>query len=284
MTFHLPITMERPWSRYLGQDWRDWWTSEIGKSIDPCNESDSSWFSSMTAVIWLRSFKPFSPFHPLKHGITKTPRAMPRFAQYLYLLIASNVRCSKSPTGCWVDVSNKELSQPGLKHWLEKVMRSSPRWSNKIRRSFSHIWLRSWGGICKNIRIAQIKVFSFFIDWQLDFIHPHFHLCPDPTTVFSYGMEQRLQCTDCKKVRYRMDNADVVNVNVPAREKGKDEDGKSIYQEVQLTDCLDSLLAMEALEYACPSCSKKVHALKYFFFFLFEHTFLDLTKWFHQAN
>ena len=102
--------------------------------------------------------------------------------------------------------------------------------------------------------------------YQLGLIPPTFlNLCPDPTTVFSYGMEQRLQCTDCKKVRYRVDNADVVSVTVPAKEKGKNEDGKSIYQEVQLSDCLDSLLGMEALEYACPSCSKNVQALKYVF-------------------
>jgi ubiquitin carboxyl-terminal hydrolase 5/13 len=101
-------------------------------------------------------------------------------------------------------------------------------------------------------------------------IGPHIHVCIrvlDPTTVFSYGMEQRLQCTDCKKVRYRVDNADVVSVTVPAKEKGKNEDGKSIYQEIQLTDCLDSLLGMEALEYACPSCSKNVQALKYVLLF-----------------
>jgi len=84
----------------------------------------------------------------------------------------------------------------------------------------------------------------------------------DPTTVFSYGMEQRLQCTDCKKVRYRVDNTDVVSVAVPAKEKGKNEDGKPIYQDIQLTDCLDSLLGMEALEYSCPSCSRNVQALK----------------------
>ena len=76
-------------------------------------------------------------------------------------------------------------------------------------------------------------------------------------------MEQRLQCGDCKKVRYKVDNADVVSVTVPIKEKGKNEDGKIIYQEVELTDCLDSLLGTEALDYACPSCSKKVHALKY---------------------
>ena len=91
----------------------------------------------------------------------------------------------------------------------------------------------------------------------------------DPTTVFSYGMEQRLQCTDCKKVRYRVDNSDVVSVTVPAKEKGKNQDGKPVYEEVELTDCLDSLLGMEALEYACPSCSKNVQALKYVFFVFF---------------
>ena len=110
---------------------------------------------------------------------------------------------------------------------------------------------------------------SFAFLYQLGLIPPTFfkNLCPDPTAVFSYGMEQRLQCTDCKKVRYRVDNADVVSVTVPAKEKGKDDDGKSIYQEVQLSDCLDSLLGMEALEYACPSCSKNVQALKCVFFF-----------------
>jgi ubiquitin carboxyl-terminal hydrolase 5/13 len=43
----------------------------------------------------------------------------------------------------------------------------------------------------------------------------------EPTEVFAFGMEQRLQCTDCKRVRYRMDKMDVVSVAVPATEKGK---------------------------------------------------------------
>lgn len=85
----------------------------------------------------------------------------------------------------------------------------------------------------------------------------------DPTQIFTYGMEQRLQCGDCKKVRYRVDNMDVVSVSVPATEKGKDQDGMISYEDVQLTECLDSLLGLEALEYACPSCGKSVHALKY---------------------
>lgn len=84
----------------------------------------------------------------------------------------------------------------------------------------------------------------------------------DATAVFSYGMEQRLQCSDCKKVRYRVDEMDVVSVAVPATEKGKDNDGKILYEDVQLTRCLDALLGVEALEYGCPSCQRKVNALK----------------------
>lgn len=79
-------------------------------------------------------------------------------------------------------------------------------------------------------------------------------------------MEQRLQCGDCKKVRYRVDSMDVVSVAVPALEKGKNEDGKTLYEEVKLWTCLDGLLGIEGLEYGCPSCGKSVNALKWVIF------------------
>lgn len=75
-------------------------------------------------------------------------------------------------------------------------------------------------------------------------------------------MEQKLQCGTCKKVRYRVDTMDVVSVAVPAVEKGKDVEGKVLYEEVQLRQCLDSLLGNEALDYACPSCQQSVFAVK----------------------
>lgn len=84
----------------------------------------------------------------------------------------------------------------------------------------------------------------------------------DPTQVFSFGMEQRLECDDCKKVRYRVDGMDVVSVAVPAVEKSKDGEGRVTYQDVMLGDCLHILLGDEALEYTCPSCAKKVYARK----------------------
>ncbi|PBK81751.1 ubiquitinyl hydrolase [Armillaria gallica] len=107
---------------------------------------------------------------------------------------------------------------------------------------------------------------------------------PDATSVFAYGMEQRLQCNDCKKVRYRVDNMDVVSVSVPAVEKGKDADGKTLYEEVQLWQCLESLLGVDALEYACPSCQKSVHALRQSKFASFPDVLVVHAKKFQLVN
>jgi ubiquitin carboxyl-terminal hydrolase 5/13 len=85
----------------------------------------------------------------------------------------------------------------------------------------------------------------------------------DPTDVFRFGMEQRLQCGECQRVRYRVDATDVASVPVPKREKGVDAEGKVQYEEVQLKECLDGLIGIEALEYTCPSCQKQVIAKKY---------------------
>ena len=98
--------------------------------------------------------------------------------------------------------------------------------------------------------------------------YSHSHLSPDPalapepTEIFASAMEQRLQCGECKGVRYRTDGMDVVSVPVPAKEKGKDAEGKVEWEKVKLEECLDGLTGAEALEYACPNCRKKVIAIK----------------------
>ncbi|KAK7457162.1 ubiquitin C-terminal hydrolase Ubp14 [Stygiomarasmius scandens] len=107
---------------------------------------------------------------------------------------------------------------------------------------------------------------------------------PDPTRIFSYGMEQRLQCTQCKKVRYRIDEMDVVSVSVPAKEKGKDENGKLTYEDVQLWNCLEALLGIEALEYSCPECGGKVNVFKQTKFASFPQILVVHTKKFQLVN
>ncbi|KAF9460620.1 ubiquitin carboxyl-terminal hydrolase 14 [Collybia nuda] len=84
----------------------------------------------------------------------------------------------------------------------------------------------------------------------------------DPTQIFAHGTEQRLQCRQCNRVRYRVDSVDVVSVNVPSDEKGKNAEGKVQYAEVELRKCVDSLFGAEVLEYECVSCGRGVSALR----------------------
>jgi ubiquitin carboxyl-terminal hydrolase 5/13 len=83
---------------------------------------------------------------------------------------------------------------------------------------------------------------------------------PEPTETFAFALEQRLQCTACAGVRYRVDAHDALSVAVPAREKGRDEDGKVLYEDVALTDCIEGVMGVETLEYKCPNCRRDVAA------------------------
>lgn len=84
----------------------------------------------------------------------------------------------------------------------------------------------------------------------------------EATEVFRFGLEQRLQCGTCLKVRYRVDEEDVLSLPVPAIEKDKDADGKQLYEDVQLEELLTMFTAEDTLEYNCPSCSKSVIAAR----------------------
>jgi len=88
----------------------------------------------------------------------------------------------------------------------------------------------------------------------------------EATNVASFGMEQRLQCSECKRVGYKVDAVDLASLPVEATEKGVDAEGKKLWQEVRLEECLNSLCAVEDLaDYACASCGRRVRAEKYVF-------------------
>lgn len=91
----------------------------------------------------------------------------------------------------------------------------------------------------------------------------------DPTKMFGFALEERLQCESCKKVRYQRTDSELLPIVVPVKEKAKVEgamevegDKKEEYEPVELGDCLDSLTAPAELEYNCPTCDKKVTATK----------------------
>ncbi|OSX68170.1 hypothetical protein POSPLADRAFT_1130214 [Postia placenta MAD-698-R-SB12] len=106
----------------------------------------------------------------------------------------------------------------------------------------------------------------------------------DPTEVFAFGMEQRLECGECRRVRYRVDGTDVVSVPVPARETGKNAEGRTQYAEVALGECLDILTGTEALEYTCPGCQKRVIATKRSRFATFPQVLMVHAKKFQLVN
>lgn len=83
-----------------------------------------------------------------------------------------------------------------------------------------------------------------------------------PTEIFKFGLEQRLECNDCKRVRYRVDSQDSISVPIAAKEREKDSDGKVIYEDVTLVDSLSTATGDEALEYQCPNCRQSVVAVK----------------------
>jgi ubiquitin carboxyl-terminal hydrolase 5/13 len=85
----------------------------------------------------------------------------------------------------------------------------------------------------------------------------------EPTKHLKFGMEQRLQCQECRRVGYRVDGVDLASLPVEAVEQGVNEDGKKLWKQVKLEECLDSFCATETLsDYSCSNCQKKVTAEK----------------------
>ena len=93
----------------------------------------------------------------------------------------------------------------------------------------------------------------------------------NPVDAFRFTMEQRLQCLNCRKVRYRLDEQDNISVPVPirrvAKEKGSiaingEETGRSDeieeeFEPVTLKECLDTFTAAEEVELQCNGCGSK---------------------------
>jgi ubiquitin carboxyl-terminal hydrolase 5/13 len=83
----------------------------------------------------------------------------------------------------------------------------------------------------------------------------------DPVNTFRFAMEQRLQCLNCKKVRYRTDEQENISIPVPIRRKPKAEgataDDADEFEPVTLKECLDIFTASEVVELTCSACGSK---------------------------
>jgi ubiquitin carboxyl-terminal hydrolase 5/13 len=87
----------------------------------------------------------------------------------------------------------------------------------------------------------------------------------DPIQSFRFALEQRLQCLECLKVRYRVDEQDNISIPVPVRRKQvsngdaqpADAAKGSEFEPVSLKECLDIFTSTSTVELTCPSCGSK---------------------------
>lgn len=90
----------------------------------------------------------------------------------------------------------------------------------------------------------------------------------DPVDAFRFYMEQKLQCLQCKKVRYRTDQMENISVAVPIKRlprpadttmttNGDKDEKKEQFEPVTFKQCLDDFTAPEVVELTCAGCGSK---------------------------
>ncbi|KAH7105838.1 ubiquitinyl hydrolase [Auriculariales sp. MPI-PUGE-AT-0066] len=113
----------------------------------------------------------------------------------------------------------------------------------------------------------------------------------EPTKAFKFGLEQRLQCTRCQRVRYKVDEMDLLSVSVPVIKKMdvddqpvKEGEKRQEYQDVALLECIEIITEPETLSYRCPNCSADVQASKSSRFSTFPEVLVVHAKKFQLVN
>ena len=111
----------------------------------------------------------------------------------------------------------------------------------------------------------------------------------NPVDAFKFAMEQRLECLNCNKVRYRTDGMENISVPVPIRRKSKDqmtdnEKEKDEFEPVTFSECLETFTAPETVELTCPSCNSKAGFTKRQLFKTFPSIFAINLRRFELVN
>ncbi|KAH9817150.1 hypothetical protein DFH28DRAFT_1081391 [Melampsora americana] len=88
----------------------------------------------------------------------------------------------------------------------------------------------------------------------------------DPTKPFRFQLEQKLQCNNCKGVKYKLEEHTTLSIPVAAipinhEEQDSKQVIKNTYQPVTLEDCLKSFMASDSVDYTCPKCQIKTTAI-----------------------
>ncbi|KAJ3196803.1 hypothetical protein HK101_007634 [Irineochytrium annulatum] len=77
----------------------------------------------------------------------------------------------------------------------------------------------------------------------------------DPTKIFKFRTESRLQCTECMGVRYKSDASEDLRLRIPAVKVDED-----VYDPVSLRQCLDLFAAPDSRQFNCSNCKRQTTA------------------------
>lgn len=112
--------------------------------------------------------------------------------------------------------------------------------------------------------MRQQDAFEFILHlFKTVSLSPHVGDLANPVQSFRFAAEQRLQCTSCNKVRYKVDEQDNISIPVPARRLPYPDDLSSPganepkFEPVTVLECLDTFTANEIVDFNCPSCGSK---------------------------
>ncbi|CAG8554927.1 18608_t:CDS:10 [Acaulospora morrowiae] len=112
----------------------------------------------------------------------------------------------------------------------------------------------------------------------------HNNLDNDPTNVFKFTAQQRLQCLECRRVRYRDNTESYISIPVPAKKIKTNDDGKDEYESVTFEQCLQFFAADSTIEYLCPACNRKTNATTSTRFVTFPEVLFVHTRRFEFDN
>lgn len=97
----------------------------------------------------------------------------------------------------------------------------------------------------------------------------------DPTQPFRFVTEQRLQCINCKRVRYSSTEQDSILIDIPLEKiPSSDAEEGDRYQPVTLEQCLSRFTGQETVELTCSACNSKLGFLKRTLFKTFPATLI----------
>ncbi|CAG8433686.1 10408_t:CDS:10 [Diversispora eburnea] len=105
----------------------------------------------------------------------------------------------------------------------------------------------------------------------------------DPTRAFKFTAKQRLQCLECKRVRYQTTTESHISIPVPTKTIQTDS-GEEIYEPVTFEQCLESFAGDAIIEYSCPACKRKTNAATNTRFVTFPEVLVVHTRRFDFEN